>query len=67
MTGRYAAMGMATPEQMAAMAAAKGPAFDRLFLERMITHHQGAVTMAEGLLKRGVRPPTRSCSNSSTT
>jgi hypothetical protein len=53
MTGNYAAMGMATPEQMAAMAAAKGPAFDRLFLERMITHHQGAVTMAEGLLKRG--------------
>ena len=42
MTGNYAAMGMATPEQMAAMAAAKGPAFDRLFLERMITHHQGA-------------------------
>ena len=53
MSGNYAAMGMATPEQMAAMAAAKGPAFDRLFLERMITHHQGAVTMAEGLLKRG--------------
>ncbi len=53
MTGNYAAMGMATPEQMAAMAAARGPAFDRLFLERMITHHQGAVTMAEGLLKRG--------------
>jgi uncharacterized protein (DUF305 family) len=53
MTANVAAMGMATPEQMAAMAAAKGPAFDRLFLERMITHHQGAVTMAEGLLKRG--------------
>ena len=47
-----AAMGMATPEQMAALSAAKGPQFDRQFLERMITHHQGAVTMAEALLKR---------------
>src|SRR5215213_2667032 len=47
-----AAMGMATPEQMAALGAAKGPQFDRQFLERMITHHQGAVTMAEALLRR---------------
>ncbi|MFL6721558.1 MAG: DUF305 domain-containing protein [Sphingomonas sp.] len=52
MNGNYSAMGMATPSQMAQMAAAKGPAFDRLFLERMITHHEGAVTMAEALLKR---------------
>ena len=43
---------MATPEQMAALTAAKGPQFDRQFLERMITHHRGAVTMAEALLKR---------------
>jgi len=42
--------GMATPEQMAAMAAAKGIAFDRMFLERMIAHHEGAVTMAKKLL-----------------
>ncbi|HEU5284960.1 MAG TPA: DUF305 domain-containing protein, partial [Sphingomicrobium sp.] len=31
----HAIPGMATPEQMAALAAAKGTAFDRLFLERM--------------------------------
>lgn len=43
-------MGMATPEQLAAMAASKGIAFERLFLERMINHHQGAVRMAEELL-----------------
>jgi uncharacterized protein (DUF305 family) len=53
MTGNFATMGMATPAQMAALAAAKGPEFDRQFLERMITHHEGAVNMAEGLLKRG--------------
>ena len=44
--------GMATPQQMAALAASKGTAFDRLFLERMIQHHEGAVKMAEELLKR---------------
>jgi uncharacterized protein (DUF305 family) len=44
--------GMATPAQMAALAAAKGLAFDRMFLERMIAHHEGAVTMAKTLLDR---------------
>jgi uncharacterized protein (DUF305 family) len=44
--------GMATPEQMAALAAARGPAFDRLFLERMIDHHEGAVEMVETLLEQ---------------
>ncbi|CAN5232413.1 hypothetical protein BH24PSE1_BH24PSE1_03590 [soil metagenome] len=44
--------GMATPQQMAELAAANGIAFDRLFFERMIAHHDGAVTMAQALLKR---------------
>ncbi len=42
--------GMATPEQMAALAASEGAGFDRLFLELMIRHHEGAVTMVEELL-----------------
>lgn len=42
--------GMATPEQMAQLAAAEGTEFDRLFLELMITHHEGAVKMVEELL-----------------
>ncbi|WP_237057567.1 DUF305 domain-containing protein [Microbulbifer sediminum] len=41
--------GMATPEQMAALADSTGKAFDRLFLELMIAHHEGAVTMVEEL------------------
>ncbi|HEY8592200.1 MAG TPA: DUF305 domain-containing protein [Sphingomicrobium sp.] len=53
LTDNLASMGMATPEQMAALAAAKGSDFDRQFLERMINHHQGAVTMADALLHRG--------------
>jgi uncharacterized protein (DUF305 family) len=44
--------GMASPEQMAELAAAEGTAFDRLFLTLMITHHDGAVTMVEELLEQ---------------
>ncbi|MEO0466970.1 MAG: DUF305 domain-containing protein [Pseudomonadota bacterium] len=43
-------MGMATPEQMAELAASEGVAFDELFLTLMITHHDGALTMVEDLL-----------------
>jgi uncharacterized protein (DUF305 family) len=43
--------GMASPEQMAELAASKGTAFDRLFLQLMIPHHEGAVTMVEELLE----------------
>lgn len=42
--------GMLSPAQMAALAAATGPAFDRLFLEGMIQHHQGALDMVDALL-----------------
>lgn len=42
--------GMLSPAQMEALAAATGPAFDRLFLEGMIQHHQGAIGMVEALL-----------------
>jgi uncharacterized protein (DUF305 family) len=42
--------GMLTPAEMAALAAATGPTFDRLFLEGMIRHHEGALTMVATLL-----------------
>ena len=41
--------GMLTPSQMAALRAAKGAAFDRLFLRGMIQHHTGALTMVAAL------------------
>jgi len=44
--------GMASPEQMAELAQAEGIAFDRMFLELMITHHEGAVAMVEELLEQ---------------
>ena len=45
--------GMATPAQMAALAAAKSSAFDRQFLDLMIAHHRGAVDMVDHLLRQG--------------
>ena len=41
--------GMATPEEMQALASSEGKAFDKMFLELMIAHHEGAVTMVEEL------------------
>jgi uncharacterized protein (DUF305 family) len=43
--------GMLTPEQMSALAKAKGAQFDHLFLTGMIQHHGGALTMVEALFK----------------
>ncbi|MFF2569873.1 DUF305 domain-containing protein [Streptomyces sp. NPDC058084] len=45
--------GMATEAQLAELKAAKGKAFDSLFLKLMITHHQGAVSMAAEALSQG--------------
>ncbi len=39
--------GMLSDEEIAKLAIAKGAAFDRLFLEGMIAHHEGAIQMAE--------------------
>lgn len=45
--------GMATEAQLAKLRAAKGKAFDELFLTVMITHHEGAVTMATDVKGQG--------------
>ena len=41
--------GMLTPEEMERLAAATGSEFDRLFLEGMMKHHGGAITMVNEL------------------
>ena len=45
--------GMMTEEQMTAMEKASGPEFDRMFLQMMIDHHEGAVRMAGTEVKDG--------------
>ncbi len=44
--------GMASKAQMEDLAASEGIEFDRLFLQLMITHHEGAVTMVAELLEQ---------------
>ncbi|GAB3972241.1 DUF305 domain-containing protein [Streptomyces sparsus] len=45
--------GMATKAQLAELGKARGEEFDRLFLRLMVTHHEGAVTMAKDVLTGG--------------
>jgi uncharacterized protein (DUF305 family) len=45
--------GMLNEAQLAELSAASGEEFDRLFLERMIGHHEGALTMVADLLAAG--------------
>lgn len=42
--------GMLTADQMKHLAELKGPAFDKTFLQDMIQHHRGALTMVKDLL-----------------
>ncbi|MBA9006862.1 DUF305 domain-containing protein [Thermomonospora cellulosilytica] len=44
--------GMATPQEMARLQAARGEEFDRLYLNLMIKHHEGAVTMVREVLSK---------------
>jgi uncharacterized protein (DUF305 family) len=43
--------GMLSDEEMAELDKARGPEFDRLFLQGMIRHHQGAIDMVNDLFK----------------
>jgi uncharacterized protein (DUF305 family) len=45
-----------TGQDMAALTAAGGTEFDRLFLTQMVAHHRGAVQMAEAELADGRNP-----------
>ena len=45
--------GMLSAEQLAQLDRARGPDFDALFLQFMIQHHQGAITMVNQLFAAG--------------
>ena len=53
--------GMLTQAQLDSLAQARGPQFDRLFLQYMIRHHEGAIEMVRQLLAQpgaGQEPET---------
>ncbi|SEF14779.1 DUF305 domain-containing protein [Jiangella alba] len=51
--------GMLTEDDLAALGAATGAEFERMWLTMMIEHHEGAVDMAETQLDDGIDPEAR--------
>ena len=51
--------GMMTGAEMARLGNATGTEFDRMFLEMMVLHHEGAIEMAEQELAEGIFQPTK--------
>ncbi len=51
--------GMLSEAEMTQLRQASGPAFDRLFLEGMIHHHEGGVTMSQEELNKGQYPDAK--------
>ena len=49
--------GMMSEQDMAALTAARGADASKLFLTQMISHHQGAITMAQKEIDTGQYPP----------
>jgi uncharacterized protein (DUF305 family) len=45
--------GMQPPEAMNALASLRGAAFDKMFVDMMVAHHEGAIAMATDVLRRG--------------
>lgn len=48
--------GMLSLDELDALGALRGTEFDTAWLESMIRHHEGAISMAEDLLEDGVNP-----------
>jgi uncharacterized protein (DUF305 family) len=57
--GQGGMAGMMTPDQMRQLEQAGGADFDRMFLEMMIAHHEGAVQMAQTELAAGANPEAK--------
>ena len=45
--------GMMSDEQMQQLGQARGAVFDRMFLQMMVDHHEGAISMAQSELRNG--------------
>jgi uncharacterized protein (DUF305 family) len=61
--GGQSAAGMMTSQDMTALSKASGADFDHMWLTMMIAHHQGAITMANGLKKQSTTPEVTALAN----
>jgi len=59
MHGGHSMSGMMSEERMADLEKASGAAFDRLWVDMMIEHHEGAVLMAREELAEGQSPDAK--------
>ena len=59
-TGPDMGGGMMSDQQMQQLGQTRGAAFDRMFLQQMTQHHEGAVQMARSELSSGVNPEATS-------
>lgn len=62
--GDMGGMGMMSDEDMGALAAASGTAFDQMFLTMMRAHHEGAITMSNDELAKGSFPDAKKLAQS---
>lgn len=51
--------GMLSPDEMKDLAALRGAEFDAAWMEGMIRHHEGAITMAEDVAAKGKQPEVK--------
>jgi uncharacterized protein (DUF305 family) len=56
-------MGMATQAELDQLETLSGTAFDQLFLQLMIDHHQGAIDMCVQVMTNGQEPVLQSMAN----
>ncbi|WP_181698954.1 DUF305 domain-containing protein [Nocardia sp. GTS18] len=56
--------GMMSPEQMSSLEGMSGPDFDRMWLEMMISHHEGAVEMAQTEIATGANDQAKQLAQS---
>ena len=61
--GGMSVSGMMTDDDMNALMNAAGEEFDRMWLQMMIAHHQGAIQMAEQVLADSTNPDVTALAN----
>ncbi|MCI0688153.1 MAG: DUF305 domain-containing protein [Sporichthyaceae bacterium] len=62
--GEHTGPGMLTEAEMEQLRYSEGAEFDRLFLEGMIRHHEGAIEMAQHELETGMNPDAKAMAQS---
>lgn len=62
--GGHGGMDMRDETELSELEAASGAGFDRMFLEMMVEHHRGAVTMAQRELEEGEFDPAQELAQS---